>query len=787
MKKLLFLCLAFIVSSLSAQADLSGIIINKETREPLAFVNIIINHNTKTGVITDIDGMFTIKQNEKINTITCSYLGFETKTLQISGHNYLRISLSPKEDQLEEVILSAKNPAHAIIEKVIAKREENNPNNIKSFQYTSYNKTIFDYVATDKKTDSVMNSVFKGGHLTVMESVTQKKFIAPNLSEETVIGNKVSGFKNPYFATLATDMQPFSFYDENIKLLEIPFLNPISNGALKKYEFRLTETLYKGEDKIHLISFQPIPNKNFEGLKGVLYINTNNYALQNVIAEPANGLKMDLKIQQQYQFLENKYWFPEQLNYELQVHTVSEDGDILKVNGKSYINEVDFNSEIKKKEFSALSVKIEEQAAKRDSLFWTQYRVDPLRNREAITYQVMDSLGEKYKFDRILSYMEKLPQGRIPVKFIDIDLSKTFIYNQFEGYRLGTGLYTNEKLFKDTSLGGFFGYGLQDNRWKYGLEAKHIINRENEFFIKTSHQNNVKEIGSYGLPKSNQIFGGLRDFMASKMDHLQQYKVETGFRIFKYLKVNVSGQQDKISPLRNYGFETPELIPNDYQHTAASVRLRYAFREKLVQTPHQNVSLGTSYPVFTLNYTKGFDNILEGELDYQKIEFRAEQDFFLRNFGETSYRLQAGYINKVLPNGLMFTGEGSYDPDILFLIENTFQTQTPYEFLSQEYVDLFLSHNFGSLLFKKGDFNPEIIIHHNFGWGNLDDHTLNFKTKKNIYLEAGLQLGRLVKINYFNMGYFSLNAGAFYRYGAYHLDSFDDNFAFKIGLGFSFN
>ena len=129
MKKLLFLCLAFIVSSLSAQADLSGIIINEETREPLAFVNITINHNTKTGVITDIDGMFTIKQNEKINTITCSYLGFESKTLQISGHNYLRISLSPKEDQLEEVILSTQNPALAIIEKVIAKREENNPNN----------------------------------------------------------------------------------------------------------------------------------------------------------------------------------------------------------------------------------------------------------------------------------------------------------------------------------------------------------------------------------------------------------------------------------------------------------------------------------------------------------------------------------------------------------------------------------------------------------------------------------------------------------------------------------
>jgi len=113
----------------------------------------------------------------------------------------------------------------------------------------------------------------------------------------------------------------------------------------------------------------------------------------------------------------------------------------------------------------------------------------------------------------------------------------------------------------------------------------------------------------------------------------------------------------------------------------------------------------------------------------------------------------------------------------------------PYEFLSDRYIDVFLSHNFGSLLFKSGKFNPEIILHHNTGWGGLSDkYTLyNFKTKEDIYLESGLELARVLKFNYLDLGYITFGAGAFYRYGSYELESFNDNIAFKLNIGFSFN
>lgn len=793
--KKIFLIFFFLVLHIAnAQEKISGTVTDAETQEPLAFVNIIINHTKTSGTITDIDGKFLVDSPNAINSLTFSYIGFETKTITVHNQEKINITLSPAANQLEQVIISSgENPALRIIRKAIANRESNNPENIASFEYTSYNKVVFDYINENPdKPDSIFQKVFKGGHLFMMESVTKKKSKAPNKSEETVIGNRVSGFKNPYFVTLATNMQPFSFYKENINLLNINFLNPISDGALKKYDYELKKTIFKKNDTIHLISFQPKSSKNFEGLKGILYINTENYAIQNVIASPAKkeGLIIDLQIQQQYQYIENKAWFPEQLNYELTFNN-SSNTPAIKAEGKSYIKNVNLNPALEDRDFSAISVKIDDDSNKKDSLFWKKYRSKNLTEKDSTTYKVLDSIGKKYKFDHVLSYFEKLPQGKFPIGVVDVDLTKSFIYNRYEGFRLGTGLYTNEKLFKKLSFGGYFGYGLKDYQWKYGLSANYEFSKTHESFIKAGYRDDLFEIGTRGLKNSTKIFSGLRDFLVSKVDHIQHYEIETGFRTLDYLNVNLSFKQQKITPQKNYGFKSPTPDFPGYHNSEVSVKLRYAYNEKIVESPFQNIKLGTDYPVFTVDYSHGFRGVFQSDLSYNKLEARVEQSFFSKNIGTTSYRLQAGYIDKKIPIGLLFTGEGSYDKKFPYVMENTFQTMKPYEFLSNRYVDLFFKHNFGSLLFKVGNFKPNIIIHQNLGWGNLfkngNRHTPYFKTMENIYMESGLGLEKILKINYLNVGYLGFGAGVFYRYGAYHLNDFNDDIAFKLNFSFSFN
>ena len=790
-KKLLFLLLFLTTFSAFAQKEISGVITNQETQEPLAFVNIILKNNPTQGTISDIDGKFSLSLDKEFTQLQLSYIGFETKTIEVtSNDSSIFISLKPSEEKLEEVLLNTGNPAIPIIKKVIAKREKNHPENLPEFTHDYYNKVIFDLQSDGKEIDSAFNAVFKGGHILMMESITKKEFKYPRLTNETVVANKVSGFKNPIFTTIATNMQPFSFYDEVIELLDMHFLNPISKGALNKYDYKLKETLIQNNDTIHLISFEPQAGKNIEGLKGLLYINTKNYAIQNVIASPADEMKIDLKIQQQYQYLPEEVWFPEQLNYSLKLSTdVGGSNDLIIAEGKSYIRNVNLQPNLSNKDFSATVLKIDDEAPKKDSLYWQNHRVIPLNEKENITYRVVDSLGKEFKVDKIISYLNKLPQGKIPVGKFDLDIAHLIRYNKHEGYRLGLGLYTNEKLIKDVELGGYFGYGLKDYKWKYGLSAKYMISKDDDIFIKAAYQDDIQEIGSYGLSLSEEIFNGLRDFMIEKVDHIQKYSFSGGFRSFKYLLTEVQLNQSKITPLNNYAFDSPNYNSSPFHHTSASIKLRYAYGERLLQTPFQKISLGTKFPVLTLQYTRGFENVLGGDFDYQKIEARIEQNVFLKNFGKTTYRLQAGYVDQVIPRSLLFTGEGSYDDDFPIVVENTFQTMLPYEFLSDRYIDVFLSHNFGSLLFKAGKFNPEIILHHNTGWGDLSEkYTLyNFKTKEDIYLESGLELARVLKLNYLDLGYITFGAGAFYRYGSYELESFNDNIAFKLNIGFSFN
>ena len=82
-------------------------------------------------------------------------------------------------------------------------------------------------------------------------------------------------------------------------------------------------------------------------------------------------------------------------------------------------------------------------------------------------------------------------------------------------------------------------------------------------------------------------------------------------------------------------------------------------------------------------------------------------------------------------------------------------------------------------------------VHNNFGWGDLSNKNAHnftsFKTKKKIFMETGLQVDNIVKINYMNIGYLGVGAGMFYRYGEYALQETTENLAFKFTATFTIN
>ena len=311
-------------------------------------------------------------------------------------------------------------------------------------------------------------------------------------------------------------------------------MSPITSGSIRKYNYALEETIVKNKDTIHVISYKPKVSKNFDGLKGVLHINTKGYAIQHVIAGPSDKSKIELIIEQKYSLLEDTYWFPEELNYKLKMPEVIDDYNLI-MEGRSYIKDVIINPTFTKKDFPLEAVTMDKESGSKDQLFWDSKRIKPLTKNELRTYRVIDSIGEKHKFDNLLRLSEGLTTRKIPFKYFDVPLDKLIDFNEFEGTRVGFGVETNEKLNERLSLGGYVGYGFKDEGVKYGGHISYAFKEYDDFKIKYSYENDLIEAGAYGNVLENNNEFDIRRYSRFNFDLVKTHKLGVTSRLFEYL------------------------------------------------------------------------------------------------------------------------------------------------------------------------------------------------------------------------------------------------------------
>lgn len=193
-------------------------------------------------------------------------------------------------------------------------------------------------------------------------------------------------------------------------------------------------------------------------------------------------------------------------------------------------------------------------------------------------------------------------------------------------------------------------------------------------------------------------------------------------------------------------------------------------------------------PIINFTFSRGLNIFNSESFQYNRIETTIDFSAYNGRIGQSNIRLASGFIDRSLPYGMLFTGEGSKNTGIPILINNSFQTMLPYEFLSDKYINLFYSHNFGSLLFSTKKFKPQFVVVQNSGWGSLDNSSyqgIDFKEKDKIYLESGLIINNIIKFKYINVIYLGFGIAGFYRYGYYGYDNFKDNLALKVSASIS--
>nr|WP_321231684.1 TonB-dependent receptor [uncultured Psychroserpens sp.] len=113
MKNLVFLLFLFPMLVLS-QDKIEGVIIEANTKNetiPLAGANVFWL-NTSIGVVTDLDGKFSLPYQTSYKKLVISYVGFKTDTLTITSPKYIRHYLNPT-SELDEITLTGRKQTTA--------------------------------------------------------------------------------------------------------------------------------------------------------------------------------------------------------------------------------------------------------------------------------------------------------------------------------------------------------------------------------------------------------------------------------------------------------------------------------------------------------------------------------------------------------------------------------------------------------------------------------------------------------------------------------------------------
>lgn len=814
----------FFTLSIQAQFQISGIVTDSNNK-PLPFATITTSDNSNT--ITDVDGKFTFKTFTKSGNFIVSYIGFQTKTIALlENKKFYSVSLSQKTDDLKEVIVSNENPALTIIKKVIANKNNNNPQKkLRSFEYKTYNKLIVTanpdsidgridssavYKDFNKKKINIDSSDYKfkeiitKQHLFQTEKVSQYQF-GNNKLKETVLGTKIAGFKNPIYEVIAFNLQSISIYDNKYELFETKYENPISNTAPATYNYKLLDTVNIKGRETFMIYFKNKHKRKTSGLEGVLYIDSQNFAIAKAVMRIKGVL--DISGIHEFDYVPNeKVWF--QSNTTFKIVKGKNDDDIKILGGTiQFDGDVEENFEPRKKAASdftyllsesnnfdihyntetpiknpSLYIEIKDDASKKPEEFWNQYRKEALDQKSQKTYQLLDSLSINKRIEKRLGLGRKIINGYIPIGPVDLDLKKIISYNNYEGFRLGLGGITNDKFSKDFRIEGYTAYGTKDGVLKYNLGAGVLLDQNTNTWLNGSYTDDVREIASTVFAVDKRVFKiyDPRPINISTFYKYTSWKANVQTKIIPKTEAVVELARTYVEPKFDYLFNYNGQLYSSFIMTTAMVSIVWAPFSDFMQTPTGRTESDKRFPRFTFQYTQSLPNVLDNDFNFGKIDFKTEYEKKYLNGQKTSLLLQGGYaigdvplthLYNTMPNNLT---KETIIQRITFAGRNSFETMFFNEFFSSQYVFFQIKHGFERIKIMK-KVRPSLVLVTRMAWGNMEKPEQHvgptYKTLDKGFFESGIELNKIYK---------GFGLGGFYRYGPNQLSEFDDNIAVKI-------
>ena len=747
---LLFLLLGCCIS-VSAQ-NIQGVVTDSLTNEPIPYLSVFYE-GKGVGSITDNDGNYKVETRKGWNKLTFSAVGYVTKVVNIipGVTKNLNVRMRPDDIMLDEVVVKPKrekysrknNPAVELMKKVIAHKKNNKLSENDYYQYNKYQKITMSL--NDVTPEMLEKGMYKKMPflkdqielceetnkfilpISVDETASQKIYRKHPKSEKTIIKGMSSTGVNELFATgdmLSTVLKDVftdvNIYDNDIRLLQYPFISPISSSdAISFYKFYIMDTTFVDKDKCFHLTFVPNNSQDF-GFTGHLYVLADSsYTVKkctmNLPKKSGVNFVDNMDIIQEFEQLPNGEWVlkTDDMIVEMTLMKIMQGFQIRRTTRYS---DYAFD-ELPQQLFKRKGAEIKEaDAMMRGDDFWNQYRPVPLTQTESSMDMLVKRLeqmpGFKYVIFVLKAFIENFVETGTkehPSK-VDIGPVNTMISNNYiDGLRLRMSAQTTANLNPHLFFKGYYAYGFKDHRSKYMGEVEYSFNKK-EYLPREFPKNSITFSYQYDVMSptdkflktdKDNVFVSFKTSTVGQMSYVRnialKYENETKFG----LKTTVEVKHSTDEPTGGLAYITNDdqktLVP-EIQTMEASLAFRYAPGETFVNTKQRRIPVSFDAPVFTLSHTAGFKGVLGGEYNYNLTEIGLYKRFWFSSWGKIDMFVKGGaQWNKVpFPLLIMPAANLSY-----ILQRETFNLINNMEFLNDRYASLDVSWDLNGKIFNR--------------------------------------------------------------------------------------
>ena len=784
----LFLLSLFV--SISASAQIKGVITDSLTNEPLMYIT--VQYEGKgVGGISNANGEYQVETRKGWDELTFSAVGYITKKVKLKpGTRVLNVKLQSDDIMLSEVVVKPKkekysrknNPAVEFMKKVIENKKALKLEENDYYQYQKYEKMKMSLndVTPDKMEKGIYKkfSFFKDQvevspktnkmilPISIKETASKTIFRKNPKSEKTIIEGMNSTGIEEFFntgdmlGTILTDVfSDINIYDDDIRLLQRRFVSPIGRGAISFYKYYLMDTLMVDRQECVHLTFVPQNPQDF-GFTGHLYVvKDSTYAVKkctmNLPKKTGVNFVENLDIVQQFEQLPDGNWVLTDDDMTVELHFVKGIQG-LEVQRTTKYSDYQF-TEIEPRLFRLKGNVIKEanMLAKSDE-YWAKVRQVPLTKKESTMDVFMNRIEQIPGFKYVIFGAKALIENFVetgskkhPSK-IDFGPINTMITSNYvNGTRFRLSGMTPGNLDPHWSLSGYGAYGTKDKKWFYSGQVAYSFNKREyvlwEFpkhYIAFKYTYDVMSpMDKYLATDKDNLFVGWKwttvDQMSYMRDATLTYELETntGFSVQAMARHRTAQPAGQLQYWKNNG-ETPgqwdekNTLVHDITTTELGVTLRYAPGETFVNTKQRRVPVSLDAPTFTLSHTAGFKGVLGGEYNFNLTEASIRKRFWLGSWGKLDVTARAGAQWNTVPFPLLNLPMAN----LSYITQNneSFNLINNMEFLNDRYASLNLSYDMNGKLFNRIPLIKKLKWREMFRirglWGTLTDKNNPYKS-----------------------------------------------------------